>query len=918
MFISESDVFCGRILNIFEVQGYTFINGKTLDTRGKTRISCWYDSTLERMSDLEDDLNEIIVLKDKSARLSRLIVGIYQPFKLFENETFRGNFTRLLNNLTRVVSTTQEVVIVGDFNVPYNNAQWCPLRALLEEWSNEHVLDQLISVCTRARMVNRVLQESILDLIFTNVNNVNVSQMFNQASDHNIITFNFKNKQVGSHEREKRVVRFLDWSQYSAERICESFVQNFSGYSDTLNTSNLINECISYAIIQSLNKWVPKRKCTLYGKDPVVNPIIRKLKNKKSKLFKKWTSTKNLDTFDQLRDVSRKLNKEIMILKKKQFENDLKGDAKRYWGAINKISGKNVNQNVVNEFVIDGTHTKNELKIANAFMNHFCKKVEDLSLNSEVDNFVIPDPTNDLGTGEMWNAGLFFCRNDICDGIDGLKRKKAQGVDEIPGNVVKDLKNVIAEPLTWLFNTIIETGQIPTAWKTSKIVPVFKKGDKKLINNYRPVSNTSSLSKVFEKCLIKKIENLYGYDRLMGIQQHAYRPGCSTVTGALTLQDFIASEIDRGNKVVVYSTDLTAAFDLLRPNLLIKKLVELGFPKSYINVILDFLTARLGFVDMNGTYSFVKHIPLGCVQGSVLGPFLFNLYTSDLQEIIQAVEPSSHVMVYADDAYVAIPFEHMKFPWCSEITARVFLEHITWLKDIGMVCNYLKTDIAIFGFNGPGITMTLGGSRIMTKDNIKVLGIIFDSNLKWSAHVESVIKKACSSIYSLRQLNRFLDRQRHRETIHSFFISHVMYAAPVWGDNISFRDSRRIDSILFKIMRIHCFDNGRTMTNIELCTASKIRNFKSLRKIANSIMLHSLISTPQFNTCLTERLIAQSTFNSRWDDQIRFFDYSTKRVGRNSVINRAKYIAEEIPFAWPDLSNLSMRLKIKEATPLLL
>lgn len=113
--------------------------------------------------------------------------------------------------------------------------------------------------------------------------------------------------------------------------------------------------------------------------------------------------------------------------------------------------------------------------------------------------------------------------------------------------------------------------------------------------NYQPVSNTSSISKVFEKYLIRKIENLIGHDTLMGEHQHAYRPGCSTVTAALTLQDFLATELDKGNKVIVYSSDLKAAFDLLRPNILVRKMCDLDLPKAYINVIVDFLTGRTGF-----------------------------------------------------------------------------------------------------------------------------------------------------------------------------------------------------------------------------------------------------------------------------------------------------------------------------------
>jgi len=184
--------------------------------------------------------------------------------------------------------------------------------------------------------------------------------------------------------------------------------------------------------------------------------------------------------------------------------------------------------------------------------------------------------------------------------------------------------------------------------------------------------------------------------------------------------------------------------------------------------------------------------------------------------------------------------------------------------------------------------------------------------------VANVIKKANSSIYALRQLNRFLSRAKHRETILSFFVSHIMYAAPVWADCVASRDISRLDSTLFKVMRLHCFDFNRRLTNNELSTMSNIRNFKSMRKLANSIMLHKLISSPNHNTYLTERLILQSTFNSRMNDQIRFFDLSSKRVGKNSFINRAKKINDEIPFIWPDVSEHLMRIKIKETTPLML
>jgi len=235
-----------------------------------------------------------------------------------------------------------------------------------------------------------------------------------------------------------------------------------------------------------------------------------------------------------------------------------------------------------------------------------------------------------------------------------------------------------------------------------------------------------------------------------------------------------------------------------------------------------------------------------------------------------------------------------------------------------MVCNYSKTDLTIFGFNGPGESMVFSGTLIRPNDMIKILGIMFEKNLKWGNHVALMLRKANSSTYSIRQLNRFLSRDRLREVIQAFVVSHVMYAAPVWADGVSMADARRIDTMLFKTMRLLCRDHLKRLTNMALCEAAKLRSFKSLRKISNSTMLSKLVMHPNDINYLTERLIMQSTFNSRQLGMLRFFDMSTKRVGKSSFVNRAKDICEAIPFDWPDISHQSFKRKIKESTPLLL
>jgi len=145
-----------------------------------------------------------------------------------------------------------------------------------------------------------------------------------------------------------------------------------------------------------------------------------------------------------------------------------------------------------------------------------------------------------------------------------------------------------------------------------------------------------------------------------------------------------------------------------------------------------------------------------------------------------------------------------------------------------------------------------------------------------------------------------------------------MYGAPVWGDGVSSTDIRRIDTMLFKVMRQHLGDYQRVLSNWEICQRTRLRNFKSMRKISNAVMLHKFVTEPNHNTYITERLIMQSTFSARQRDQIRFFDFSSRRVGRSSFINRLKEINESMPPLWFEMSKPLLKIKIKECTQLLL
>jgi len=198
---------------------------------------------------------------------------------------------------------------------------------------------------------------------------------------------------------------------------------------------------------------------------------------------------------------------------------------------------------------------------------------------------------------------------------------------------------------------------------------------------------------------------------------------------------------------------------------------------------------------------------------------------------------------------------------------------------------------------------------------MKVLGIMFDDQLSWKEQTKKILSKCSSVSYSMRLLNRVLPRNLHRQVIYAHFISHLTYGSPIWARCISNKQANKLSSCLNKTLRLHCFDFNRTMHNSELYALSKIRSFKSQILIQDAKSLYRIV-TQCSSFELTQRLIAQSTFSTRFPGRIIFMNYGRKRVSRNSFINRAKQINDAIPFDWLDLSPMTFEVQLKRAIPL--
>ena len=315
-----------------------------------------------------------------------------------------------------------------------------------------------------------------------------------------------------------------------------------------------------------------------------------------------------------------------------------------------------------------------------------------------------------------------------------LNASKSAGPDNMHPRLLKELAEVIALPLKLLFDKTLKEGKIPAAWKKAEVKPIFKKGSKNDPGNYRPVSLTSIVCKVFEGIIRDSLNKHLLDNNLLSDHQYGFMSGRSCTTQLLTtINDWMLLLDDKKPVDVVY-LDLQKAFDKVPHMRLLTKLTAYGVTGPIFEWIKDFLTNRTQFVTVGTENSPEVPVTSGVPQGSVLGPTLFIYFINDMPDTLDCT-----VKIFADDtkAYTEVQSTEQRDRLQRNIDN---LLHWTNLWQIKFNCS--KCKILHIGRKNPCYNYVMNGLNLQETKLEKDLGIYVDNNLTFEGHINEIVNKA--------------------------------------------------------------------------------------------------------------------------------------------------------------------------------
>lgn len=738
----------------------------------------------------------------------------------------------LLQNIGELETKFTNVFLIGDFNGKASD-----FRQASKHSSNGVLLDNLINAtdmtllnstdkCTGSTTWSRGTQSSTIDYALCNNNMydnivkmvVDEDHKYSIGSDHNFIVINVmftpveKSNEPDMPKVQKwNITDSTDWSKFEVaarDNFHDWNKDSFSNIDDMwLNFKSRVNS----AGAEAIGFKTYKNKKAFWDKE--VDNLIHD-RREANRLYRVWSKHPNCspellsllwdDYLLKKRRVADKVKNDMVNHKTKvitQNASKASKNPKSFWKFLSKF-------NETSKYPLRIRHPEDQdlviddpLVIKKTLTSYWSGLGSDNSPDG-----TIKDKLSKLETQCPLPDSLHLIdmNNDLLDfAVAKLRTGKATGKDNIPGEFLKNGGLSLRSALLDLFNKIMLCEKLPEEWYEGIVKPLFKDGNRECLNNYRGIT----ISSIVYKTLVIIIENQtmeYVEDQdLLKEYQGAFRKDRRCEDHIFCLKGICS--IRKSNKCKTYLgfLDISKAFDKVNRDKLFTHLWDCGIQGKAWNLI-RMLYARVDNKVIFGQFeSDIYEVSNGLKQGCNLSPCLFNLVVTDLESMLETHEGVKYGnntirgLYYADDIALFAADEHSLQAMLNTATR--------FATKWGLTFNQTKSQVLCVGARFKGLQWTLGNTFIKETKSYKYLGIMIDSYLKDTVHVNNYIASKAKNLesYTRFTLAKHMDinRTHFGNTIwHTAIQPSLLHASGVWFDQ-SKKSKNKLKSIQYQLAK---------------------------------------------------------------------------------------------------------------------